>query len=608
MRTFLLFLTLLTLVYNPAVAQRTEKYKVMHIETKDGLGELIYEVQNINQIYFETRERELPPVPAKGYEYVDLDLPSGVLWATCNIGAEKPEDSGFYFAWGETEYNKSRIPKWDTYKFGYAENALTKYCINTDYGLNGFMDGKRILDPEDDAATKIWGKQWRMPNFHEIWELTNSCDWTKMSVKGVSGYKVSSKSNPEKYIFLPAAGTNQDITSTFGLYWSSSLYENEPHRAYCLSFWPDSEPFWGPMDRYECFPIRPVYAHRKWTPTELPSYKPITETTISDKTMIYENDVTGRFDIDLSSIQMPNNGNIRIYAEINPIINPEENISHNAYLLIYNGDWSKEFTVYTLGDSEYIEINSSFYGNGEKLIIEGKNSIVTKVTYVVYDDGTEPSQPSQPSQPSLPEEPSTPSENGHEYVDLGLPSGVLWATCNVGADKPEDYGDYFAWGETQTKSSYDEYSYKHGDGMYPMDLTKYCTNYDAGSVDNKTTLDAADDAATQNWGGKWRMPTQDEVKELLDKCTWKAKTVGGINGFQITSKSNSNSIFLPLSGYKSDSNENTVGFAGHYWTSTLNTDVDNKMGHELYLIYMANGQDNSATRDWGMTVRPVMKK
>ena len=105
----------------------------------------------------------------------------------------------------------------------------------------------------------------------------------------------------------------------------------------------------------------------------------------------------------------------------------------------------------------------------------------------------------------------TGTENGHEYVDLGLPSGTKWATCNVGASKPQDYGNYYAWGETSTKETYKWSTYKYGtyddDGDYSK-LTKYNTS------DSKTTLDLSDDAAHVNWGGKWRMPTFEQLSEL----------------------------------------------------------------------------------------------
>lgn len=165
--------------------------------------------------------------------------------------------------------------------------------------------------------------------------------------------------------------------------------------------------------------------------------------------------------------------------------------------------------------------------------------------------------------------PSIEMHNGHEYVDLGLPSGLLWATCNVGAESPEDYGDYFAWGETSPKSDYDTYKYYSSS---TDELTKYCTDSDYGPTDTKTTLDLIDDAARVNLGGSWRMPTSAEQDELREKCTWTWTTLNGIKGYKVTSKSNGNSIFLPAAGYRDGADVYSVGSLGDYWSSSLGSD------------------------------------
>ena len=157
--------------------------------------------------------------------------------------------------------------------------------------------------------------------------------------------------------------------------------------------------------------------------------------------------------------------------------------------------------------------------------------------------------------------------NGHEYVDLGL--SVKWATCNVGAVSPEDYGDYFAWGETEPKDYYDWSTYKWCNGSYDT-LTKYCTDSKYGTVDNKTVLDLEDDAAHVNWGGDWRMPTKAEQDELYNNCTWEWTTQNGVNGYKVTSKINGNSIFLPAAGYCGYGGVLGQGGYGYYWSSTPN--------------------------------------
>ena len=174
--------------------------------------------------------------------------------------------------------------------------------------------------------------------------------------------------------------------------------------------------------------------------------------------------------------------------------------------------------------------------------------------------------------------------NGHEWVDLGL--SVLWATCNVGASSPSDYGNYYAWGETKTKSSYTEENSK----TYNVDLPDI-------SGDPKY------DAATANWGEGWRMPTKEELEELVDKCDWQWTTQRGHNGYKVTGP-NGNSIFLPAAGWRFGIS--TIdGSNGLYWSSTP---YGSDTRASKLSFYDGGHYVVSDDRDYGESVRPVLDK
>lgn len=168
----------------------------------------------------------------------------------------------------------------------------------------------------------------------------------------------------------------------------------------------------------------------------------------------------------------------------------------------------------------------------------------------------------------------TASVNGHDYVDLGLPSGTKWATCNVGAGSPFSYGDYFAWGETSPKEAYDWSTYIWCNGA-EYTLTKYCNNPNDGYngfTDNLTVLQASDDAATANWNAGWRMPTYNEMAELKNRCSVTWSTQNSVNG-RLFVGTNGNSLFLPAADNRYDGSYHGAGSYGGYWTSSLGTDA-----------------------------------
>ena len=189
-------------------------------------------------------------------------------------------------------------------------------------------------------------------------------------------------------------------------------------------------------------------------------------------------------------------------------------------------------------------------------------------------------------------------------VDLGLPSGTLWADRNIGADTQEGYGDYFAWGETTPKSVYNWSTYKYCKGSYDT-LTKYNNDSRDGTVDNKTVLEASDDAATANWGAAWRMPTHAEQVELNEKCTWIWTTSNGVNGYKVVGP-NGNSIFLPAAGYRNGSGVNYAGSSGYCLSASLYEHFTTS----AWYMFFSSDYHNSygyGDRDRGRTVRAVAR-
>ena len=465
------------------------------------------------------------------HAYVDLGLPSGLLWATCNIGADNPEDYGDYFAWGETT-SKGNYD-WSSYQYCNGEyNTLTKYCNNPSYGYNGFADNLTTLLPEDDAATANWDEVWRIPTKEEWQELYNNTTVAWTTQNGVNG-RLFTASNGNS-IFLPAAGHLLESgpfgVGSGGWYWSSSLNMKEPIYAWDFHFNTD--------DYYmDYFGLRCTNR----------SIRPVREGSQSTSYVI---DAT---------------------------VNPAEGgtiVGAGSY------EQSQACTLTATANSGYTFVNWT----------ENDEVVSTDATYTFTVNANR----NLVANFNL----------DHAYVDLGLPSGLLWATCNVGADNPEDYGDYFAWGETQPKETYDWSTYQYCNGDYNT-LTKYCNDAGYGYngfTDNLTTLLPEDDAAAANWGNGWRMPTQAELQELLDNTTVTWTTQNGVNGRLFTG-SNGNSLFLPAAGYRGDE-LGGVGYNGRYWSSSLYMDDPN---YAWCFGFISDFYDMGyyVGRDDGLSVRAV---
>ncbi|MBO5812351.1 MAG: InlB B-repeat-containing protein [Bacteroidaceae bacterium] len=479
-----------------------------------------------------------------GYDYIDLGLPSGLKWATCNVGAYLPEYYGRYFAWGETK-SKNNF-SWNTYK--YSDNGssgyLTKYNVVSSKGI---VDNKTRLDLEDDAAHENWGGSWRMPTYKEWDELMTECIWTWSTKNGTKGYNVTSKTNGNS-IFLPAAGERYDTpydnytgVGYSGYYWSRSLYSGNPRTAYYLDFGSDYVGKFTTHRRDEGLSVHAVYSD-------------VENIAIS---YIVNFDANGGVG-EMSSCVIWSDEALTLTI-------PKNSFTRNGYGFIgWNTKSDGTGTLYSVGQEVSVKENVTLYA--QWLPLSG-------------------------------------SHNGYEYVFLGLPSGLFWATCNVGADTPEDYGDYFAWGETEPKSDYSWSTYKHCNNGSSSKLTKYNVGSSWGTIDNKTTLDLEDDAAHVNWGGGWRMPTDNELFELRTQCTWKWITQNGVKGYKVTSKTNGNSIFLPAAGYRTGTMWYDAGSYGYYWSSSLDSgNPRNACFLGFYSSYVGASHDS---RNFGLSVRAV---
>ena len=467
------------------------------------------------------------------YEAIDLGLPSGVKWASFNVGAIKPEGYGGYYAWGETEEKDNY--SWNNYKWcAGSKNTITKYCTDSYYGA---VDGDVALDPEDDVAHIKWGGDWRMPTAEEMQELLRYCTWTWVTVNEVGGYMVTGSNGNS--IFLPAAGfrngTELYSCGNYGYYWGGTLNTYESNCANLCYFF-NGYMGWNNGDRYCGQTVRPV----------------------NPKTKVCKLTVTS-------------NGNG--YASIKK--------KADTCATVVNGT---EVTVMAKADKSY-----EFAG---WFVADSMNSISTEPVYTFAIS----------KNIELVAKFKTPFDaNGYDYVDLGLPSGLKWATCNVGAAKPEDFGGYYAWGETEEKNIYNWESYALCGGSENT-ITKYCADSYYGTIDEKSILDYADDVARLQWGGSWRMPTSEEMLELSSKCVWEWTTLNDVNGYKITGP-NGNCIFMPAAGCRYAAKVDAVGKYGFYLSASL---YSNNANYSSLLYFSRFSYDcYNNYRYYGHTVRPV---
>ncbi|MBP3575273.1 MAG: hypothetical protein J6J55_02135 [Paludibacteraceae bacterium] len=608
-----------------------------------------------NEISFTTAER----LTESGHEYVDMGL--SVKWATMNVGATIAEEGGMYFAWGEVEEKESYM--WDNYQYGNSRTTLTKYCESEEYGT---VDNKTMLDLLDDAAYMNWGGKWRMPTYNEWDELLRNSTWTWVEQNGVKGVRVRSTKNGN-CIFLPTTGykvgadlNNKDVIVGF---WTSSLSKNGSYMSYGVSVENPSNTasFYG-FNRYNGYPIRAVMDNAITPPavdipvvvtsaasevtknsavvggnvvsdgglevTERGVYYSMNANPIETGTKVECGSGLGKFTCNLTDLQTGATYYVCAYAKNKFGVAYGEEISfvcEGVPVVTTLQPTDISYTSATVGgnvtDDGGLEVTERgvVYGtnqnpttadskvtNGSRLgqftcnltdLQDGTTYYVR--AYAINAKGTAYGEEVRFTTTSLKEGEGI--ENGYVYVDLGL--SVKWATMNVGASNPEDYGDYFAWGETEPKEVYDWDTYKHCNGG-SISLTKYNISSSYGTVDNKTQLDLTDDAARANWGGVWRMPTDAEMTELTNNCTWTWTTQNGVKGYKVTSMSNSNSIFLSAAGYRNDSSLYYAGSNGGYWSSSLSTDYP-VSACRMYFDSSDVSRYSGSNRSYGRSVRPV---
>lgn len=584
------------------------------------------------------------------YLYVDLCLPSGTKWATYNVGASKPIEAGILVAWGEYE------PK-ETYTLD--NYSLSNNGSNSSFKKYNYNDKLVLLEPVDDAATLNWGSTWRMPTREEQQELINGCYWVwtdDFNGTGIAGRFGTSKNNGN-IIFFPAISTNMEDVA----YLSSNCYSTNPARVLYMSIGSEKMIVNG-RNRYQGGEIRAV-ARENTTGASYTVRFLLPDSTLIQKKTVGENmfvvtpdapdlpgylfdgwcdssftnvqkdvDIYARYIIDnrhliqffnydstLISSQKVFPGkdalvpetpsrphyffcgwsdssfvnvdhDVNIYAQFREPYYYHVNFYTRDSVLIDSMTVMEEETAKSV-DAPFIE-DYIFVGWSDSSFINIRNDVNTYAQYELYIvDGATMSG----------------LIDGFSYVNLGLESGLMWATYNVGATKPSEYGNCFSWAETQTKNLYKWETYKYSQTS-EYTLFKYCMDYNNSmTVDSLNVLEPSDDAVTVNWSGEWRMPQSLEAKELINACDWvwtDNYNGTGVAGCVGKSKFNGNTIFFPAFGYASSSSISARNKSVNYWTSSLSSDRSD------YAIFfrMQSGEKMGRytnARYFGMPVRGV---
>ena len=596
----------------------------------------------------------LPLAATAAHNYVDLGLPSGTLWADCNVGASTPEGYGNFYAWGETKTK-------DTYSWSNYQYASGSSSTAQDIGTH-------IAGTKYDAAKAVWGSDWVMPTLDQANELLNKCTISLATVNNVKGLRFKGPNG--NTIFFPMTGYKYD-----------SNYSKEGTQCY---IWTDTKDIvtkvaYKSMALYIERSSSSAKANTQAAPrrsgvivraVKNPNDGPV----ISDDPVIPEEDVLVDLGLSVrwSSMNLGADaasgyGNYYAWGETatkstytwanyqhasgssSTVKNIGSNIQATQYDVAYKcfesydpildkdvktclptkAQWEelqskctwKEATKdghkgYTVTGPSKESIFLPFSGTSYDGSLHNVGSYSYYWSSEVYTDAskayafniktaTTPKLSYAQRRTGLPvraveyktSTPTPPPSTDHNYVDLGLPSGTLWADCNVGASTPEGYGNFYAWGETKTKDTYSWSNYQYASGSSS-------TAQDIGTHIAGTKYDAAKAV----WGSDWVMPTLDQANELLNKCTISLATVNNVNGLRFKGP-NGNTIFFPMTGYKYDSNYSKEGTQCYIWTDTK--DIVTKVAYKSMALYIerssssAKANTQAAPRRSGVIVRAV---
>ncbi|MBO7255797.1 MAG: hypothetical protein J6V04_00535, partial [Bacteroidales bacterium] len=479
-----------------------------------------------------------------------------------------------------------------------------------------------------DVARAKWGGNWRMPTMEELEELNSKCTWQWTNQKGINGYKVTGPNGNS--IFLPAAGcrsgSSLDGVEKDGFYWSST--PDDSNYFDCLLIFSSS---YHDVDMIPCYSglsVRPVLENKnesnrvngyEYVDLGLPSGLKWATCNVGANSPEGYGDYYAWGEIETKSEYT--GANSKTYSK------SMSDISGNAMYDVARAKWGGSWRLPTKKELEELEskckwewttqngkkgykvtgpngksifLPAAGYRYGSSLYSAGDYGYCWSSTPYESDDNFACALWGESSdhnvdcdfryfgksvRPVLGNQNESNKINGYEYIDLGLPSGLKWATCNVGASSAEEYGDYYAWGEIETKIDY---------------TTDNSKTY--GRWINDISGNSTFDVARAKWGGSWRLPTKEEFSELRQKCKWQWTSQKGKKGYKVTGP-NGNSIFLPAAGSRYEFSLYNAGEYGNYWSSA-------PRGNNVYTAYDLYFNSSRRNVDWdnredGHSVRPV---